>query len=340
MRFGVELHQYLDARTILAESRAVEELGYDALWLGDSQLIWRELYVLLGAAAAATSRVTLGVGVTNPVTRHAAVTASAIMTLQELSGGRGILGVGLGHTSVATMGLPRATRKELAAYVDTVRRLCRGETVATEHGPIKLAYTTPEAAPPIIIAASGPNMMRLAGQIGDGVVMAGQMGHPDVRREALARVRAGRDERASAATSTSPDAQAGNRPFLACAGVAACVAGDRSAALDAVRSHVAQGLMSPLARLGPAAAEARQKLATSYNTYDHMSPGARHAQVVPDEVIQEFAIAGTPRDCVRQVQAIFEAGVDEITIRPYALAGETRLQMIEAFAREVVAKVR
>ena len=46
MRFGVELHQYLDARTILEEVRMAEELGYAAVWLGDSQLIWRELWAL------------------------------------------------------------------------------------------------------------------------------------------------------------------------------------------------------------------------------------------------------------------------------------------------------
>jgi len=329
VRFGVELHQYLDAPTILAESRAVEELGYDALWLGDSQLIWRELYVLLGAAATATSRVTLGIGVTNPVTRHAAVTASAAMTLQELSGGRGILGVGLGHTSVATMGLPRATRKELAAYVDTVRRLCQGEEVSTDHGPIRLAYADPGAAPPIVIAASGPKMMRLAGQIGDGVIMAGQMGHQEVRAQALEHVRLGLEEQ------PHPPER-----FMVCVGVAAAVSADRQEALDAVRPHVAQGLLSPLARLGSAALEARTALQSAYNTYDHMHPGAPHAAVVPDEVIPEFAIAGTPDDCLRQAGAMFEAGVDEITIRPYALPGSSRLATIEAFARDVVARLR
>lgn len=326
MRFGVELHQYFDAPTILEESRAVEELGYDALWLGDSQLIWRELYVLLGAAATVTSRVTLGVGVTNPVTRHPAVTASAAMTLQELSGGRGILGVGLGHTSTATMGYPRATRKQLSDYVNTVRRLCRGEEVPTEHGPIRLAYTSPTLAPPMIIAASGPNMLRLAGEIGDGVVIAGQMGHPEVRRLALEQIAAGRG--------------AGEKPFLVCAGVAACVSTNRQEALDAVRSHVAQGLMSPLARLSPAAAEARQTLASSYDTYEHMHPTARHARVVPDAIVPEFALAGTPDDCVRQAESMFEAGIEEITIRPYALPGRSRLAMIESFAGEVMAKLR
>src|SRR3954454_15986162 len=65
-RFGVELHEYLDAPTVLAEAQQAEALGYASVWLADSQLIWRELYVLLGAVAATTTHVTLGTGVTNP----------------------------------------------------------------------------------------------------------------------------------------------------------------------------------------------------------------------------------------------------------------------------------
>ena len=329
MRFGVELHQYLDAGTVLEESRAVERLGYDALWLGDSQLIWRELWVLMGAAAAATSRVTLGVGVTNPITRHAAVTASAVMTLQELSDGRAILGVGLGHTSVATMGLPRATRKQLAAYVTSVRALCRGEEIPTDHGPLRLAFGNRATAPPMVIGGSGPKMLQLAGQIGDGAILSGQLGQPEVRREALDRLAGSLRERPH-----PPET------FPIHAGVAACVSTDRQAALDAVRPHVAQGLQSPSARLVGAAKAARQALATSYNVHDHMHPGARHAAVVPDDVIPEFAIAGTPEDCVRQCPAMFDAGIDEITIRPYALPGRSRLAMIEDFAHQVMAAVR
>src|SRR5438045_386601 len=122
--FGVELHQYLDAPTVLGEIQLAERLGYDSVWLGDSQLIWRELYALLGAGSVTTSRVALGSGVTNPVTRHAAVTASAICTVQELSGGRAILGVGLGDSSMETMGLKAVTRAHLAGFVQTVRSLC------------------------------------------------------------------------------------------------------------------------------------------------------------------------------------------------------------------------
>jgi 5,10-methylenetetrahydromethanopterin reductase len=326
VRFGVELHQYLDAQTILKESRAVEELGYDALWLGDSQLIWRELYVLLGAAAVATRRVTLGVGVTNPITRHPAVTASAMMTLQELSGGRGILGVGLGHTSLVTMGFPRATRKQLAAYVAAVRGLCRGEEVAGGHGPLRLAFARGTPPPIIAIGGSGPKMLQLAGEIADGAILSGQLGHPEVRREALQRLDA--------------LARKASEPFPVHAGMAACVSRDRTAALDAVRPHVASGLRSPLARLSPIAREARDRVVGAYNVHDHMHPGAAHAAAIPDEIVPEFSIAGTPEECAAQCQAIFADGIDEVTIRPYALPGASRLEMIETFAREVISRLR
>ena len=62
--FGVELHQYLDAPAVLREAQQAEALGYASVWLADSRLVWRELWVLLGAVAATTRRVALGTGVT------------------------------------------------------------------------------------------------------------------------------------------------------------------------------------------------------------------------------------------------------------------------------------
>ncbi|HYY76849.1 MAG TPA: LLM class flavin-dependent oxidoreductase, partial [Gaiellaceae bacterium] len=85
-----------------------EEAGLGGIWVGDSPVLWRELYVLLGAAAERTARVRLGPAVTNPVSRHIAVTASALMTLQELSDGRAQLGLGLGYRDEenAAFGVP------------------------------------------------------------------------------------------------------------------------------------------------------------------------------------------------------------------------------------------
>src|SRR5262245_32159669 len=118
--FGIELYGYLDAATLLEEIQLAERLGFESVWLGDSQLIWRDLYVMLGAAAATTSRVALATGVTNPVTRHATVTAGAVVSLQELSGGRMILGAGVGFTSLGMLGRRPVTRAELHRFVQEV----------------------------------------------------------------------------------------------------------------------------------------------------------------------------------------------------------------------------
>jgi 5,10-methylenetetrahydromethanopterin reductase len=324
-RFGVELHQYLDARTVLDEVRLAEEAGYDALWLGDSQLIWRELYVLLGAAAVQTSRITLGIGVTNPVTRLAAVTAGAAITLQELSGNRLVLGLGVGQTSVRTIGLPRASRAQLRTYLETVRALCRGDEVEG----MRLAYASAEHAPPIAMAAGGIKMLELAGEIADGAIVSGQLCHPDTRQTLLAAVHRGHELR-------------GGQParFKLHAGIAAAVDGDRASALDAVRPHAASGLTSHIAALGEEALAARKRLQRSYDYYAHMQPGAKHALDVPDEVIPTFSIAGTPAECRAAAEDLFAAGFDEITIRPYAIKGRSRADMIAAFAREVIAPLR
>src|SRR5438046_9071613 len=87
--FGVGLWGSVAAATVLDEVQLVERLGYDSVWVGDSQLLWREAYVLLGAAAALTRRVRLGIGGTHPVTRHPTVTSSALLTLREAPVGRG-----------------------------------------------------------------------------------------------------------------------------------------------------------------------------------------------------------------------------------------------------------
>ena len=70
---------------IVRQVRLAESLGYAAAWIADTHLVCRELWVTLGACAGATSRIQLGPGVTVPHTRHVSVTASAILTLEELA---------------------------------------------------------------------------------------------------------------------------------------------------------------------------------------------------------------------------------------------------------------
>jgi 5,10-methylenetetrahydromethanopterin reductase len=323
--FGVEIHPYYDAKTVVREIELAERLGYDQVWIGDSQSIWRELYVLLGAAANATTRVYLGSGVTNPVTRVPAVTASALVTLHELSGGRMILGVGSGYSSVQTVGMKASTLSELESFVGQIRDLCRGKTAQGASGETRLTFGGADKCPPVFVAASGPKMLRLAGRVGDGAILARVSLKGDVLERMLECVSEGRRQR------TTP-----TDGFQICAAIPVCVDADKQKAIAAVRPHVARSLITPLWRFSPEAVEAGKKLERLYECYDHLNPTAQHAQAVPDAVVPEFSIAGTAAECREQAARVFERGVDQITIRPYAVEGSSRSATIESFAREVM----
>ena len=106
--FGVGLFPTEPLPKMMQLAMVTEELGYSHIWVGDSHLIWREAYVNMAAMALSTTRVKLGPGVTNPLTRHPSVVASAYATLEEYAPGRTIVGIGLGDSSVETMGMKPA----------------------------------------------------------------------------------------------------------------------------------------------------------------------------------------------------------------------------------------
>src|SRR5499425_976040 len=109
--------------------REAEDSGFDWLGVADSQSVFRELYVALTLAALNTRRVRLGPLVTNPLTRHLVVTASAISTIDELSGGRAMLGIGSGDSAIFTLGAPPATVAGLEDSIATLNRLTGGAPV-------------------------------------------------------------------------------------------------------------------------------------------------------------------------------------------------------------------
>src|SRR5437763_10049969 len=105
VQFGVGLFPTGPASAIVRRAALAEELGFDAFWVADTHLIWREAWVLLGAIAQQTTRIAIGPGVTHPIVRHPSVIAAGIHTLAELAPGRVRLGIGIGDSGPANMGL-------------------------------------------------------------------------------------------------------------------------------------------------------------------------------------------------------------------------------------------
>lgn len=150
--------------------RSIEAAGFDGAGILDSQMLSRDTFVVLGQAASHTSRLTLFPAVTNPITRHASVLASAIQTVEEMAPGRTKFVIGTGYTSASTIGRKPATLAEMRACVGAVRALLTGREADWNGTRTRLAYATGRPIP-ILMAASGPKAIELAGEIADGALL-------------------------------------------------------------------------------------------------------------------------------------------------------------------------
>jgi 5,10-methylenetetrahydromethanopterin reductase len=157
--------------------REIERMGYDHLWITDSSLHARDAFVYLTLAAGQSERLRLGTNCTHPHTRHPAVTANALASVNEVSGGRAILGVGAGDSPVEELGKPLARLSEVRSMLDFARRLYSGERFDYEgahftvhSGQLHHGLAGVER-PKIYMTASGPKMLELAGAVADGVIV-------------------------------------------------------------------------------------------------------------------------------------------------------------------------
>jgi 5,10-methylenetetrahydromethanopterin reductase len=300
-----------------------ERLGYDSVWFGDSQNIWREAYVTMGAAAVGTERIVFGTGVTNGVTRHPSVLASQWATLAELTAGRVALGIGTGDSSLRTMGLSPMKLAELEAYVEQLRALFRGEEAKEPQtgSPFRLNYLSEPIDVPIYIAASAPKILKLTGRIADGCVMLVGT-DPNFIRGGLERLEAGAKEGGRSLedlhivlwTPTAIDE-------------------DGTRARDLVRAHVSRVVIRPLpAEIPEEDMAAVEKIRETYDYYHHMDTEASHADLVPDSLVDRFALAGTPEECRARVEQIADLGIDQISIIPFTPPGGDRGKTMEVFA--------
>ena len=304
--------------TLLAES-----LGYRNVWFGDSQNIWRESSINMGAATVGTEKIIFGTGVTNAVTRHRSLLASTWATLSELTDGRAALGIGTGDSSLRTMGLKPLKLAELEAAIAELRTLFRGERVkeAASGAEFHLNYVTEPLDVPIYIAASAPKILEMSGRIGDGtIVLVGVS--PIFIEAALKTIEKG----AKQSGRTLDD-------LHIVLWTPTAISDDPVKARDLTRAHVARVCIRPLpAEVDPSLQAAIDRIRDSYDYYHHMDTEAGHADIVPDELVDLFALAGTPEDCEERLRIISDLGVDQVAIVPFVAPGESRSATIQAFS--------
>jgi 5,10-methylenetetrahydromethanopterin reductase len=169
---GVWIFPELPADALVDAFCLAEALGLDEAWIGDEGAAHRDPFAILAAAAARTERIKLGVAVTNPYLRHPAVTASAMMTVHELSGGRGVLGLGPGG-GVALDPLHIERDRPLSRTRDAVRivRAVAQGTPTEGYEPPADPFTAPTL--PVFIGARGERFNRYASAEADGAFLGG-----------------------------------------------------------------------------------------------------------------------------------------------------------------------
>jgi 5,10-methylenetetrahydromethanopterin reductase len=323
MNYGVGLFPTEPLPKMVHLAKVSEELGFSHIWIGDSHLIWREAYVNMAAMALSTSKVKLGTGVTNPLTRHPSVVASAYATLDEYAPGRMIVGIGLGDSSVETMGMKPSTLANFEKSLQQMRELFAGKEAELPSGKIHLLHPC-KGRVPIYIAASGPKMLELSGRIADGIIVL-----VGVAGEYIANAK---EKIAAGAKAVGRKLEDINLVLWV-----PCAVSDNSPAKDAVKAHVARVVAHPLPYvLDPNEQKVLEEIRKTYDYYHHMDQQANHAEVIPDWLVDKFAIAGTVAQCRAQIERIKKTGIQQIAIIPYSCPGEDREATLRGFAKAML----
>ena len=311
-------------------AQAAEAAGWDGMLVVDSQNLSGDSYVSLAMASTTTSRLGLGTGVTNSVTRHPAVTACAIASIQRLSAGRAVLGIGRGDSALAHLGRAPAGVRSFERYVRVLQAYLGGEAVAfadlhfhEEVAPpvaeLGLADTPSESrigwiaegdVPKVAVevAATGPRVIGVGACHAERVMFT-------VGAE-LERLQWGIETARAARTEAGLDPE-GVR-FGAYVNVGC------HSDIDTARRMVRGGLTT-FARFsvmhgevaGPVSPDERKVLEALHDKYDmrkHTRGDSRQAQELTPQFIDRFAIVGPPEHCIDRLQGLQRLGIDKVAV--------------------------
>ncbi|MBI3964539.1 MAG: LLM class flavin-dependent oxidoreductase [Chloroflexi bacterium] len=330
MRFGI-LTLPRTVASAIAEVKLAEEVGFTLSGIGDSQSVFRELYATAAVCAQATSQVLIGPTVTNPVTRHPAVAAAGIATVDEISGGRAIFGIGSGDSAILNLGERPTTLAGLREYVQTVRGLLGREECHYQGKRVRVTWS--ERRVPVYVSAEGPKTLELAGEIADGVIV--NLGlQPEIIREALARIHAGA-------------ARAGRDPSSVDVWtlVRVNVCDDVVAGVDEIKMELASSAHHVFRftlegkHVPGELADAIRRVQRGYQPAAHEQLGpSPNAALLGDPVLlrylaDRFAIVGPPVACAEQLRAVAAAGIQNVLFTGFV---HDRAGLIRALGEQVL----
>jgi 5,10-methylenetetrahydromethanopterin reductase len=303
-----------------------EALGYDGIFIGESHLTSIDSFQTLATCSMLTKRVLLGIAVTNMVFRHPTVLAGAAASLNEISRGRAILGLGTGDGPVYSQGLKATPLKEFEHGVKTIRNLVQGKAIEFPTGNIGIGFNLRPT--PIYVSAEGPRGLQLAGRCADGVIL-GTGFNLRVFEWAKQKLREGTAEAGR---------QESNVAVLA-AGML-CIRDDGNEARRIVRNRIANrahhNFRFTLETVPPEELPGVQKFMAGFDVMKPMEERV-DPDLVNDYLTHRFSIAGTPNECIERIEELRDAGVQHLMLTP---ARKVYHESVEAFAAKVIPHFR
>jgi len=328
LKLGIAFFPREDSRIIARYIKLAENCGFDYTWVTD-QFFNRDVFVTLALAAAKTQKIKLGPGVVNPYTRNVAVLASSAATLDEVSDGRAVLGIGTGGIELNSLCLPRTRPLEACREtIQVVTRLLKNEIVSYDGEVIKLDKARisfkAKGRIPIYLGARGPLMFQLAGELADGVVTHG------VTENYLKFVLENIERGIKKAQRSLPEID-----------VAIWVTGFSITKKPEIMRDVAR--LSTAFAIAGTPKKAMEALSLEEKTIDGIADALNKgrlteaANFITDKVIQAFSIIGSEDECISMIEKLAKSGVSQLIIRPI----ETEVEAtIKNMGRRVIPYLR
>lgn len=300
---------------ILGAARHAERAGFEEIWVGEDYFFTGG--ISLAASILASTALPVGIGIVPAVTRHPALLAMELATLEGMHPGRVRAGVGAGVPEwLEQMGVrPRSPLGSVRDAVGALRTLLDGAPLTVERPTfaardVELAHPAPSL--PLYVGASGPKALRLSGAIADGTVLSVMADESYVRwaRERLAEGGAGSRHRVVVYAFCAVDPEPGRA---------------REMLRETVAFYLLTGPRNPLSEVQGIADEAEELAALGIEAA---------TPEIPDAWLERFTVAGTADECAGRIRALTEAGADAIAL--FLPPDQPLAAMIDRVAAEVL----
>ncbi len=333
MEFGVVLQADPPASRVIELAVRAEQNGFGYGWTFDSHVLWQEPFVILSRMLAETEEMIVGPMVTNPGTRDWTVIASLFATLNEMSGGRTVCGMGRGDSALRYIGLKPMTLATMEAAMDAIKALVRGDEIDLNGQALSIPWIEERWDLPIWGAGYGPRSLALIGQKCDGFIL--QLADPYLVEWACKFVK-----------NTAVEAGRSPNDVKVCVAAPAYVGNDIAHQRDQVRwfggmvgNHVADLVehYGEDTSMVPAALSEYIKNREEYNYDHHGKAGNPSTDYVPDEIIDRFCILGPIELHISRMEELRDIGVDQFSIY---LMHDQQEQTLDAYGASAIPALR